>query len=110
MNFTRIQWPAREAPPRVQALKRVDTSRVRGYIRGKPPCQNFFYFPSPPGMRICMLFPRLFHGGRYMINLRVGGGKDKDDDDERITRIKIYVTADKRQARTFSSECIIQED
>ena len=57
-----------------------------------------------------MLFPRLFHGGRYMINLRVGGGKDKDDDDERITRIKIYVTADKRQARTFSSECIIQED
>lgn len=47
-----------------------------------------------------------------MINPRVGarGGKDKDDDDERIPRIKIYVTADKRQARTFSSECIIQED
>ena len=43
-----------------------------------------------------------------MINPRVGGGKDKDDDDERILRIKIYVTADKRQARTFSSECIIQ--
>ena len=61
-------------------------------------------------MRICMLFPRLFHGGRHMINPRVGGGKDKDDDDERIPRIKIYVTADKRQARTCSSECIIQED
>ena len=33
-----------------------------------------------------------------MINPRVGGGKDKDDDDERILRIKIYVTADKLQA------------
>ena len=61
-------------------------------------------------MCICMLFPRLFHGGRHMINPRVGGGKDKDDDDERILKIKIYVTADKRQARTFSSECIIEED
>ena len=45
-----------------------------------------------------------------MINLRVGGGKDKDDDDERIPRIKIYVTADKRQVRSFSSPCVIQED